>query len=151
MEQAQGLSWEDSDDQVGSVRQSYDHPKGGPASLDKVLRFALAAKDRNGDPHRKKAPKRDLSSLIDVVHRAAEAMRFAEARAQDMEARAEALAQRATEELKAAEARIQAAEARARAAEARAQEAEEWLARVHDEIIEQLSPNRAESLQSARA
>ena len=107
--------------------------------IDKVLRLALAPKDGTAD--RKDPARLDFSAAIETVRDAAEAIKAAEHRADEVEARARAAAQCAVEKLKAAEARIQALEARVKAAEARAQDAEEWLARVHEAITGQLGPN----------
>ena len=88
----------------------------------------------------------DWSASLTMVHQAAEAMRATTAQAQAIEARALKLLQSAREELQSAHAMIQslqtqlqAAEKRVEDAERRAQEAEEWLRRIHESIISELS------------
>ena len=110
--------------------------------LDKIRRLALLHRGKGPDLQRdrKGRPERDLTATLDLLQKAAEAIRRVEERAQETEARSDMLLQRATEELKAAEARIDAAEARARAAEARVQELEDWVDRVHEFVTQEILP-----------
>jgi hypothetical protein len=88
--------------------------------------------------------------IQDLVQRVREELKTAQDRAEAAEARAQATETRAEARIKAAElrgqeaearaeARVKAAEARAQEAEARAEAAQEWLSRIHDTIVSQLS------------
>ena len=167
MQQPQGLPWEKiGDDRLGSAATG-SVSDDIVAGLDKVLRLLEPKEwtpDSRGDH---KEPTRDFSPLADRVHRAAEAMKAINDRAQAAETRAKTLLQRASEEIKVAEERAQAvetrarnaetriqaaeiraqiaearardAEARARDSEARAHTAEEWLTRLYDIVMDQLA------------
>ena len=116
--------------------------------LKKILRRSLVNKEQSPDDAAgvDQPAMPDVSSALDLVHRAASKMRANEDRARDREAQAEALAQRAQQALEAAEARVHAADARTRAAESRAQEAdarakeaEDYFRRLCEAIEEQFS------------
>ncbi len=155
MEQARDLPWDNGTAQPKSPKASGEAEKSSFAGLDKVLRVALGPKDSaNGElpstsSHRSLS-KRDFSAALDLVRQCADTMKQHQDRAQETEAQTQELMRRAAQELKAAEVRIrsaesraQAAESRATAAEARAKEAEEWLARIHDTLVEQFGSSAA--------
>jgi hypothetical protein len=73
------------------------------------------------------AEERDFSAAFGLIQQAAEAIRAAEERADELQTRTDRLLQRANHQLK-------AAEARADAAEKRAEHAEELLFSLHDLI-----------------
>jgi len=93
---------------------------------------------------------RDFEGTLDLVRQSAAHMKAIRDRIEEVETRARVAIHRAGLELKAAEARTRAAEKRvqemeerARQAELRAKQAEEWLARIHSAIVEQLGPVEA--------
>jgi hypothetical protein len=93
---------------------------------------------------------RDFEGTLDLVRQSAAHMKAIRDRIEEVETRARVAIHRAGLELKAAEARTRAAEKRvqemeerARQAELRAKQAEEWLARIHTAIVEQLGPVEA--------
>ncbi|GGE27850.1 hypothetical protein GCM10007276_01290 [Agaricicola taiwanensis] len=149
MEHARDLPWDSGAAQAKASKTPSEGEKGSFAGLDKVLRVALGPKDAAGGDlgSQRGLSKRDFSSALDLVRQCADTMKQHQERANETEAQTQELMRRAAQELKAAEARIrsaesraQAAESRATAAEARAKEAEEWLARIHDTLIEQFGP-----------
>lgn len=162
MEHARDLSWDNGTAQAKASKTAGDADKGSFAGLDKVLRVALgpkesASSDAGSAAHRSLS-KRDFSSALDLVRQCADTMKQHQERANETEAQTQELMRRAAQELKAAEVRIrsaesraQAAESRATAAEARAKEAEEWLARIHDTLIEQFGPNSTQELGQRQA
>lgn len=80
--------------------------------------------------------RRDWSASLDLIHEATAAIRISEERASELEDELErTLAQSRAREA-ALEAQIALAQQRAEAAEQRAAEAEEWLARMHDAVVE---------------
>jgi DNA repair exonuclease SbcCD ATPase subunit len=152
VDHARDLTWDNGAAQAKAPKPSGEGEKSSFAGLDKVLRVALGPKDPVGDigasgaAHRTLS-KRDFSAALDLVRSCADTMKQHQDRAQETEAQTQELMRRAAQELKAAEVRIrsaetraQAAESRATAAEARAKEAEEWLARIHDTLVEQFGP-----------
>ena len=161
MEHSRDLSWESGGTQAKGSKPNGESEKSGFAGLDKVLRVALGPKEPSGDmassAHRSLS-KRDFSAALDLVRQCADTMKQHQDRAQETEAQTQELMRRAAQELKAAEVRIrsaesraQAAESRATAAEARAKEAEEWLARIHDTLVEQFGSGIAPELPRAVA
>jgi hypothetical protein len=87
----------------------------------------------------------DWSTSLDLVRRAAQAMRAGAERVEQIEARAQAVTQRAAQELEdaqskieALEARLTVAEARAKNSAARAREAEGWLWRIDEAITQEI-------------
>lgn len=125
--------------------------------LDKVLRAISGAQeavaplpsepaDRSAERPAPGRP-RDFEGTLDLVRQSAAHMKAIRDRIEEVETRARVAIHRAGLELKAAEARTRAAEKRvqemeerARQAELRAKQAEEWLARIHSAIVEQLGP-----------
>jgi hypothetical protein len=81
-------------------------------------------------------PKRDWSASLDLIHEATAAIRISEERAAELEQELEHTVARALERATALEAQVAAAQTRADLAERRADEAEEWLARLHDAVVE---------------
>jgi hypothetical protein len=81
-------------------------------------------------------PKRDWSASLDLIHEATAAIRISEERAAELEQELERTVARALERATALEAQVAAAQSRADLAERRADEAEEWLARLHDAVVE---------------
>jgi hypothetical protein len=81
-------------------------------------------------------PKRDWSASLDLIHEATAAIRISEERAAELEQELERTVARALERATALEAQVAAAQTRADLAERRAEEAEEWLARLHDAVVE---------------
>ncbi len=81
-------------------------------------------------------PKRDWSASLDLIHEATAAIRISEERAAELEQELERTVARALERATALEAQVAAAQTRADLAERRADEAEEWLARLHDAVVE---------------
>jgi hypothetical protein len=151
VEHARDLPWDNGATQAKTSKTPSESEKGSFAGLDKVLRVALGPKDAAGGEaaaaQHRSLSKRDFSSALDLVRQCADTMKQHQERANETEAQTQELMRRAAQELKAAEVRIrsaesraQAAESRATAAEARAKEAEEWLARIHDTLIEQFGP-----------
>lgn len=125
-------------------------------AMDNVLRLGLAGKEQSGPvapgANRNVRVRREWAAALDAIHQAAEQLRATDDHARDVEARGVTLVERALKELKIAEGRIEAAEAATRAAEARcreaelrAKEAEEWVSRLHDEILSNLISARADS------
>jgi hypothetical protein len=125
---------------------------------EKILRLATVSRgqsaersDEGDDVARRGA------AAIDLVRQAAASIRATENRLHETEARGDALVQRAIQELretetrvqglvsrlKSAEVRAQVMEARWQENEARARQAEEWLARLHQAIFEDLASKRA--------
>ena len=158
MDQARRLLREAIGDQDAPKARNSD-PKSAAADFDNLLRLRLSPQQPSPAPERppSRAPQQDWPAALDLVRQAAEVVKQSENRIQEQEARIQDLVQRVREELRAAEDRALAAEARAeqaqiqaqarvRAAEMRAQEAEgradaaqEWLTRIHDTIVSQLS------------
>lgn len=79
---------------------------------------------------------RDWSASLDLIHEATAAIRISEERAAELEQELERTVARALERATALEAQVAAAQTRADLAERRADEAEEWLARLHDAVVE---------------
>lgn len=122
-------------------RPRTEKPKMAVRGIEDALRLALV-------PNRESAPEIHVAAAIDLVRRAASAVRAREDRADQIEAHAEALGRRAHDEMKAAQARAESAEARALAAEQRCQqfenrlrEAEEWVTRLCG-VLEEEFPSR---------
>ena len=113
-------------------------PNESPEALERVLKFSPSFKDKAVVPSGDRAspPKRDLSSALDLVNEAFEAIRIAEERAAAAEEYHQQLIQHHKDQLKALEGRLSTSEKRADAAEARAKEAEGWLAKFHDTIVD---------------
>ncbi|MGU3359493.1 hypothetical protein ACLBWX_04080 [Methylobacterium sp. M6A4_1b] len=80
--------------------------------------------------------KRDWSASLDLIHEATAAIRISEERAAELEQELERTVARALERATALEAQVAAAQTRADLAERRAEEAEEWLARLHDAVVD---------------
>ncbi len=115
------------------------------AEVHNQLRRALAQEGET-DVAPVSAPKRDMMAIIDLVHRASQALDTSEGRVRKLKARTEQALAEVTEKLRTAEASLNDAEDRARAAEVRAQEAEaqaqdaqEHLSRLCDLIGERFS------------
>lgn len=147
MEQARRMS----QDQVrlDGVERPRVAPKAPKTGIEDAVRLALVS---NREPP--SSPDVKIAAAIDLVRRAATAVRAREDRAEQIEGHAEAFGRRAHDEMKTAQARAEAAEARAHAAEKRAEEAddrlrqsEEWVMRLcavlEEEFPEGLSAARA--------
>ena len=115
-------------------------PQDWPAALDLVKQAAEVVRQSE---HRIQEQE---SRFQEIAQRVRAELKSAQERADAAESRAQAVERSAETRIKAAEARAQEAEARVRAAEARAKEAEsraesaqDWLSRIHDTIVNQLS------------
>ncbi|KQP33778.1 hypothetical protein ASF49_07880 [Methylobacterium sp. Leaf104] len=97
--------------------------------------------------------KRDWSASLDLIHEATAAIRISEERATELEQELERTVARALERATALEAQVAAAQTRADLAERRAEEAEEWLARLHDAVVDGFTrrPSQDESAPAAPA
>jgi hypothetical protein len=123
--------------------------KSAKTGIEDTVRLALvSSREAPSSPDVK------IAAAIDLVRRAATAVRAREDRAEQIEGHAEAFGRRAHDEMKTAQARAESAEARAQAAEKRADEAEdrlrdseEWVMRLcavlEEEFPEGLSAARA--------
>lgn len=141
MDRARQMAWDGPDDAADHQDQRLRVLEG----LDKVLPFVVAAQRRSHEVAPRPAPEpalRDWTMALDLVREAAETVRMADARTQDLVQRAHAEMREANARVLAAEARADEAELRAgelatrlREAEARATEAEGWLRRLHDAIV----------------
>ena len=134
--------------------------------FDKLLHLRPTLQQPSPEPSRpaSRPSQQDWPAALDLVRQAAEVVRQSEYRVQEQEARIQDLVQRVRGELKAAqdraeaaearvqaveqraqatearaEGRVKAAETRAQEAEARAEAAHQWLTRIHDTIVSQLS------------
>lgn len=135
-----------------------DHSRRFPAEdiardMDNILRLGFSRREQAAPPppSRPVTRKRDWEAALAAIYHAAETMKATETRAVEIEARSLDLVERALKELKLSDSRLQAAEAaghaaavRAREAEARAREAEDWLARLHDTIVQQFIEGRGD-------
>lgn len=125
---------------------------------EKILRLATVSRGQSAERNDEGDDvARRGAAAIDLVRQAAASIRATENRLHETEARGEALVQRAIHELretetrvqglvsrlKSAEVRAQVMEARWQENEARARQAEEWLARLHQAIFEDLASKRA--------
>ena len=141
MDRARRAAWEGSDE----AADHHDQRARVLEGLDKVLPFVAAAHRRSHEAATRPAQEpamRDWTMALDLVREAAETVRAADARTQDLVQRAHAEMREANARVLAAEARADEAEIRAgelasrlREAEARAAEAEGWLRRLHDAIV----------------
>src|SRR5215210_3325508 len=168
MEQARRLLREAVGDQDAPKVRGVD-PKNATVDFDQLLHLRPTLQQPSPAPEplrpasrreprpASRAPQQDWPAALDLVRQAAEVVRQSEHRVQEQEARIQDLVERVREELKAAhdradiaearaqeaeargEARVKAAETRAQEAEARAEAAQEWLMRIHDTIVSQLS------------
>jgi DNA repair exonuclease SbcCD ATPase subunit len=136
-------------------------PRGRRENLngpDKILRLASVSRGQSAERSEEGDDvARRGAAAIDLVRQAAASIRATENRLHETETRGEALVQRAIKELretetrvqglvsrlKSAEVRAQVMEARWQENEARARQAEEWLARLHQAIFEDLASKRA--------
>jgi DNA repair exonuclease SbcCD ATPase subunit len=137
-------------------------PRGRRENLngpDKILRLASVSRGQSAERSEEGGDDvaRRGAAAIDLVRQAAASIRATENRLHETETRGEALVQRAIKELretetrvqglvsrlKSAEVRAQVMEARWQENEARARQAEEWLARLHQAIFEDLASKRA--------
>lgn len=120
--------------------QSHSLPQDWPAALDLVKQAAEVVRQSE---HRVQEQE---NRIQEIAHRVREELKSAQERAEKAESRAQVIEKSAEARVKAAEAKAHEAEARVRAAEARAKEAEaraevaqEWLTRIHETIVTQLS------------
>ncbi|KQP92365.1 hypothetical protein ASF60_16925 [Methylobacterium sp. Leaf113] len=108
---------------------------------------------RDVTPGAEAGPRRDWSASLDLIHEATAAIRISEERAAELEQELERTVTRALERASALEAQVAAAQSRAEQAERRAEEAEEWLARLHDAVVEgftrKAAPPAAQATSSA--
>lgn len=82
------------------------------------------------------AGRRDWSSALDLIHEATAAIRISEERQSELEEELQRTLSQAVERARFLEAQVAAAESRAELAEKRASDAEDWLARLHDAVVE---------------
>lgn len=122
-----------------SVRSA---PSTAPAEqLEQVLKFLTSPDDRplpdlTLEPDAGGAPKRDLRSALELSVKVFEAVRAADARLVASEEFQKEMVELHDQQVHALETRISASEKRLKEAEARAREAETWLAKFHDNIVE---------------
>jgi ABC-type Na+ efflux pump permease subunit len=165
MEQARRLLREAVGDQDAQKPRGADS-RNATVDFDKLLHLRPTLQQPSPEPSRpaSRPSQQDWPAALDLVRQAAEVVRQSEYRVQEQEARIQDLVQRVRGELKAAqdraeaaearvqaveqraqatearaEGRVKAAETRAREAEARAEAAHQWLTRIHDTIVSQLS------------
>src|SRR3954447_18329338 len=118
-----------------------------PAALDLVRQAAEVVRQSEQRVQEQETRIQDLAQRVrDELKAAQDRADAAEARAlaaenrlQTTETRVQVAESRAEARVKAAELRAQEADERAKAAEARSEAAQEWLTRIHDAIVSQLS------------
>lgn len=147
-------AYTDASASFGTLIKRATHVKGG-GSVDKVVN--LAPRGAEGPPTEADAPSQgeggapptsvELSSAIQLVHEASEAIRISEERAWELEAQLDSFAIEAAEEMRrlnaaltASEQKLARTEERLRSADARAHEAETWLVRLHDAVHSAFMP-----------
>ena len=118
-------------------------PFSAPAEqLEQVLKFLTSPEDRPSaeepavEPSGSAAPKRDLRSALELSVKVFEAVRAADARLVASEEFQKEMIELHEQQVHALEGRISASEKRLKEAEARARDAEVWLAKFHDNIVE---------------
>jgi hypothetical protein len=129
-----------------AVPGGFDAPApAAPAeALEQVLKFLTSPDDRANAPNSEgededeenPSPKRDIPAALQLAVKVFEAVRAADERVRAADDFQRQLVETHDQQIRAVEARIALADKRAKAAEGRAREAESWLAKFHDNIVE---------------
>jgi hypothetical protein len=117
------------------LMRSLPSPSRGPGSPEAQPQDQPRDNAIRSVPDAPPSGRRDWSASLDLIHEATAAIRISEERASELEEELQRTVAQAQERAATLEAQIAVALNRAELAERRADDAEEWLARMHDAVV----------------